>query len=101
MCGDTTVNCTTGYCYTATYTIADGTVRVIRNCANSDPTDKVDCPNAEKTCERRIIIYSLKSCVGVCCRTDNCNNYTPSSASGILATKFILCLMVIAGFLFA
>jgi hypothetical protein len=110
MCGNSTVNCTTGYCYTTNYTTANGTVNIARDCANSDPND-LDCPNAEETCERRTKAYALKSCVAACCQTDNCNNYTPSSTpttstptsstSGIMATKFILCSIVLAGFLFA
>ena len=101
MCaGNSTVNCTTGYCYTTKYILADGTVAVARDCGNGNPSDK-DCPDAEDTCERRTKANALKSCVAACCQTDNCNNYTPSSASGVMATKFILCLMVIAGFLFA
>ncbi len=100
MCGNATVNCSTGYCYTAMYTTADGTVNVIRNCANSVPADK-DCPNAEATCERRTDKYKLKSCHGACCTTDKCNDYTPSSAAGVMATKTILCLMAFVGFLFA
>ncbi len=100
MCGNQTVNCTTGYCYTATYTI-NSTVVVVRNCDN-DPDDKF-CPNADETCRSSIGKNNIKSCAGACCKTDNCNNYTvtPSSADGVMATKFILCLIVFAGFIFA
>ena len=76
MCGNKTVNCTTGYCYTVTYTI-NSTVVVVRNCDN-DPNDKF-CPNADKTCRSMIGKNNMKSCAGACCKTDNCNNYTPST----------------------
>ncbi|CAB3992845.1 Hypothetical predicted protein [Paramuricea clavata] len=117
MCGNSTVNCTTGYCYTTKYTTADGTVNIARDCANNNPSDK-DCPDGKETCERRTKAHALKYCVASCCQTNNCNNdYIPasstptksaptsrtptSSASGIMATKFILCLMVLPAILFA
>ncbi|CAB4025678.1 Hypothetical predicted protein, partial [Paramuricea clavata] len=94
-----TVDCGTGYCYTATYTQKDGTTVVDRNCNN--PLDSY-CPNAAKTCDAKTQAKGLKSCRGACCTTDNCNDYTlGNSASGVMVTKFILCFMVIAGFLFA
>ena len=100
MCGNATVNCSTGYCYTATYTTADGTVNVARDCANRNPADK-SCPNAEEACKRETDKRKLKSCLLACCTTDNCNNYTPSSATGVMSTQTILCLMAFVGFLFA
>ena len=100
MCGNQTVPCTSGYCYTATYTI-NSTVVVVRDCDDpDDPKDKF-CPNADETCRSKTGKNNLKSCAGACCTTDNCNNYTPSSAYGVMATKSILCLMAIVGFLFA
>ncbi len=101
MCGNETVNCSTGYCYTATYTTADGIVHVARECANRNPAGKLPCPNAEESCKREIDQRKLKSCLAACCTTDKCNNYTPSSATGVMATKNILCLMAFVGFLFA
>ena len=100
MCGNKTVNCSTGYCYTATYTKADGVAVVERNCANQHPNDK-DCPNPDETCERRTKLLKLKSCLGVCCKTNYCNNYTPNSATGVMATKFVLSSMVLVAFRFA
>ncbi|CAB4004888.1 Hypothetical predicted protein [Paramuricea clavata] len=95
----TTVQCSTGFCYTATYTQSDGTVVLDRDC--NKPSDPY-CPDAAKTCREKTKSASLKSCRGVCCNTDNCNDFTPgNSASGVMMTKFILCFMVIAGFLFA
>ncbi len=97
MCGNQTVPCTSGYCYTATYTF-NGTVAVLRNC--DDPKDKY-CPDADKTCRSLTEKNNLTYCAAACCTTDYCNNYTPSSADGVMATKSILSLMAIAGFFFA
>ena len=86
------VNCITTYCFTAKFTDKNGTVHVARNCA----TVKV-CSNSEQACSTATKIEGLKACVGACCETDNCNNFTPSSAAGIMVTKFTLVLMVIVG----
>ncbi len=72
---------------------------VIRDC-DKDLRDK-DCPNFDETCTLKSEQEKLKSCAGACCTTDYCNNYTPSSADGVMATKSILSLMAIVGFLFA
>ncbi len=88
------VNCPSGYCYTASYTLG-GALGVDRDCGVNV------CPNnAGKICD---VLRALgaKSCVADCCDTDNCNNYTPSSAPGVMITKFTLSLMVIVAYLFA
>lgn len=100
MCGNKTVNCSTEYCYTAKLTQADGVTFVSRNCASNDPNDKY-CPNLDETCELGIKQHKLKSCLGVCCKTNYCNNYTPNSATGVMATKFVLSSMVLVAFRFA
>ncbi len=87
--------------FSVNYTMSDGTVVVDRDC-DDDPTDR-SCPDADNTCEKRITLFKLKSCAAVCCKTDNCNNYTPTptpgSATGIMVAKFTLCVMVILGFI--
>ena len=97
VCGNKTVNCSTEYCFTMTLTQAEGVTFVNRNCASNDPNIK-DCPNPDETCELGIKKHKLKSCHAACCKTDNCNNYTPSSASGVMATKFVLSSMVLVAF---
>jgi hypothetical protein len=61
------------------------------------------CPNGDDTCERKILDHFLKSCLGICCSSDNCNNHTPDrdSATGVMAAKFILCFMLIVGYFLA
>ncbi|CAB3994577.1 Hypothetical predicted protein [Paramuricea clavata] len=98
MCGNNTVNCATGYCFSSTYTTDTDLVVTVRSC--DDPNDR-SCPDADDTCEKRTSKFNLKSCAGMCCTTDNCNNYTPSSATGIMVAKFSLCVMVIVGFFLA
>jgi hypothetical protein len=96
VCGNTTINCTSGYCFAVSYTTSVGVVVVDRDC--DDPSDRA-CPDADDTCDKRTTKFSLKSCAAVCCKTDNCNNYTPSSASGIMV-HYVLCFMLIIGFSF-
>ena len=57
------------------------------------------CPDAEDTCRKETKLENLKACAGACCKTDNCNNFTPSgsSATGIIVSKFTLILLVIVG----
>jgi hypothetical protein len=98
VCGNNTVNCATGYCFSSTYTTNTDIVVTVRSC--DDPSDRA-CPDADETCEKRTSKFNLKSCAGMCCTTDNCNNYTPSSATGIMVAKFSLCVMVIVGFFLA
>ncbi len=89
------VDCPSGYCYTSSYTL-NGVLGVERGCGAG-----TICPNnAGKICD---VIRALgaKSCAVDCCDTDNCNNYTPSSAPGVMITKFTLSLMVIVAYLFA
>ena len=106
----------TEYCYTANYTV-NGVVVFARGCDGD--RGSTFCPDADKTCRSLTKKNNLTSCAGVCCTTDNCNNYTPSSADytttpssandtttpssadGVIVTKSILCLMAIAGFIFA
>ena len=83
------------YCYTASVTDKNSTVYVVRNCAdNSDA-----CPDPEKVCSElnKLNKNSVKACAAACCKTDKCNNFTPSSATGIVVAKITLILMVIAG----
>lgn len=64
-----------------------------RNCV-----DAVRNPgNKDKTCDA-LHLFDIEYCAGDCSNTDNCNNYTPSGATGIMATK---CVMTITGFAFA
>ncbi|CAB3994578.1 Hypothetical predicted protein [Paramuricea clavata] len=98
-CGSRTENCSTGYCYSVAYTRSDGISVVNRGC-DDNANDRL-CPDGAKTCERKTKETNLKSCVGICCSSDNCNNYTPNSAPGVMAAKFILCLMVIVGYFLA
>ena len=97
MCGNTTVNCSTDYCYSVKYNDSNGVVTVARDCDN--PNYRA-CPDSEKTCETRTSRENLKSCAAACCTTDNCNNYTPSGATGVVLAKFTLCLMAIVGLFF-
>ena len=57
--------------------------------------------NIKEICDKEIKKGKLKSCHGECCKTDNCNNYTPSVATGIMATKFALFLTMFTSFMFA
>ena len=86
------------YCFTGKYTDSSGTVKVIRGC-DEDYLKLTFCPDAEKTCSVFTKSSNLKACAGACCRTDKCNEFTPSgsSATGIIVSKFTLILMVIAG----
>ena len=90
------VICTTGYCVTAKYTDKNGTVHFGRNCDTTKPEQRI-CPNTEQACSKAIKMAGYKACVAACCRTDNCNNFTAGSATGIIVTKFTFILMVIAG----
>ena len=92
-------NCTAKYCYTATVTDASGTKLFRRRCDNDKNMPM--CPDPKNTCQNLTKADNLKSCLGVCCKTDNCNNYSLGSATGVMATKYLLCVLVIAGFLFA
>jgi hypothetical protein len=108
-CTKTTVNCPShiSYCFTSSVTYRNGTEVVGRDCASSST-----CPNVEKACNYLTVKHDLKSCVGACCTTDNCNNYTPNSvtvmvtnytpnSATVMVTKFSLSLMVIVGLIFA
>ncbi|CAB4013471.1 Hypothetical predicted protein [Paramuricea clavata] len=115
-CPNTTVNCITGtsYCYTAS--VADQNDYFTRGCA----TNATLCLDPEKLCNVATTKLNLKSCALECCTTDNCNNYTlssatgapsratgapssatgaPSSATSVMVSKFTLSLMVIVGFI--
>ena len=99
MCGKETVKCsstayTSRFCFTGTFTQADGVAFFFRSCARTNDTIN-DC---NKPCESGIKEKKLKSCHIECCKTDNCNNYTLSSASGVMATRFVLSLMVLVAF---
>jgi hypothetical protein len=101
VCGYRTVNCTTGYCYSVSYTRSrDGTQIVARSCDSTNINDKF-CPDPDDICQKEISKNNSKSCFGVCCSTDNCNNYTPTSATGIMVAKFSMCVMVILGLFLA
>ncbi|CAB4036529.1 Hypothetical predicted protein [Paramuricea clavata] len=101
VCGNDTVNCTTGYCYSVSYTRSrDGTLIIARSCDSTNVNDKF-CPDPDVFCEKEISKNNSKSCFGVCCSTDNCNNYTPTSATGIMVAKFSMCVMVILGLFLA
>ncbi|CAB4041019.1 Hypothetical predicted protein [Paramuricea clavata] len=97
-CTSAPVNCSSSrsYCSTTSITYRNGTEAFGRGCASSST-----CPNVEIACNFLTILLDLKSCAAACCTTDNCNNYTPSSATGVMVTKFTLSLMVIVGFIFA
>ncbi|CAB3998744.1 Hypothetical predicted protein [Paramuricea clavata] len=84
------------YCYTTSITFQNGTKAVERSCGTS-----ATCFNTERACNVLTRLFGLKSCAFECCTTYNCNNYTPSSATGVMVTKFTLSLMVIVGFIFA
>ena len=97
-CGNNTIVCpaATAYCYSVSYTIKDGTNVVVRNC-DSDAKEKY-CPDAEKSCRDKTKTGVVKSCAGFCCKTDQCNNYTPTGGStGLLSAKLTLSVMIIAG----
>jgi hypothetical protein len=91
-----TIDCPSGYCYTSSFTYPNGTALVVRSCG-----DSIICPNAKPLCDFLTLISKHKLCAAACCTTDNCNNYTPSSATGVMVTEFTLSLMVIVGFIFA
>jgi hypothetical protein len=95
-CTNATVNCQSDYCFTSSVIYSNGTEGVGRSCSNADL-----CKDPEKGCNLVTKKFKLKSCAFDCCNTDNCNNYTPSSATGVMVTKFTLSLMVIVGFIFA
>jgi hypothetical protein len=98
-CTNATVNCPSGIAYCSTSFIAyrNGTEAVGRGCQ----ADEGFCLNVENACNHLTKQRDLKSCAAACCTTDNCNNYTPSSATGVMVTKFTLSLMVIVGLIFA
>ena len=93
------------YCFTATFTYDDGKVGEMRGC--KPVTDPVQyCPDSEGTCKEMSKMFSLSSCNGRCCNTDRCNNIFPTNASpssvpGMMALKFGLGAIVVAGFFFA
>ena len=91
------VNCSFGYCLTTSLSLKNGTVAIARGC----PRTSVCPDNTAKVCDDWLKRPNGKSCAAECCDTDNCNNYTPSSAPGVMVTKFTLSLMVIVAFLFA
>ncbi|CAB4026048.1 Hypothetical predicted protein [Paramuricea clavata] len=97
-CTSATFTCPSGhsYCAASSITFQNGTEAVSRNCATT-----ILCPHTEEWCKILTPLWNLKSCAFACCTTDNCNNYTPSSATGVMVTKFTLSLMVIVGFIFA
>ncbi|CAB3994797.1 Hypothetical predicted protein [Paramuricea clavata] len=77
-CTSAPINCPSGYCSTSSITYSNGTEAVGRGCANADV-----CLDTEKACNLATTKWNLKSCAGACCNTDNCNNYTPSSATRV------------------
>ena len=84
-------------CYTEYVRFRNGTEGFARGCVKA-----VVCRDTEKACNLvRTYLDDVISCAFECCATDNCNNYTPSSATGVMVTKFTLSLMVIVGFIFA
>jgi hypothetical protein len=91
-----TIDCPSGYCYTSSFTYPNGTAWVVRSCGAS-----FVCSYAKIGCDLLIKEGKMKSCAAACCTTDNCNNYTPSSATGVMVTEFTLSLMVIVGSIFA
>ncbi|CAB4026047.1 Hypothetical predicted protein [Paramuricea clavata] len=89
--------CGSSYCYTEYVRFRNGTEGFGRGCGRVK-----FCLDTEKACNfTRTYLPGLTSCAFECCTTDNCNNYTPSSATGVMVTKFTLSLMVIVGFIFA
>ena len=92
-CAGTTVDCLSGYCYSASYTQSDGIKVVERDCDN-----RKFCPDAAETCRKETQIFGLKSCSGTCCTTDNCND---SGTSSVLAAKFSVCFLAILGYFLA
>ena len=90
-----TMNCnsSTSYCYTTKYTDENSTVHVGRDCDEQ----KTFCLDAEKTCSAMTKSHNLKTCAAACCKTDNCNNYYPTSTATGMVAKFTLIMMVIAG----
>ncbi|XP_028395951.1 uncharacterized skeletal organic matrix protein 2-like isoform X2 [Dendronephthya gigantea] len=82
------VNCS-GYCFTSITTNRNGTTVVYRGCAVKDI-----CTDAEERCSNEIKNGTYTSCHLECCQTDNCNNYTPSSATGVMATKITVFVMI-------
>ena len=88
------------YCFAVKYMDRSGAFYTLRGC-DEDFRDRPFCPNAEKSChdDLKKSNWTAPSCVGFCCKTDNCNNFTPSTsiATGIMVTKFTLIPMVMAG----
>ena len=93
-CVNNTVECSSGYCYSATYTHSNE-IKVFE----WDCDTKNYCPNEDETCEEQMKVNHLQACSGSCCTTDNCNN--PNSGTGVMAAKFSICLMVILGYFLA
>ncbi len=79
------VNCSSGYCATTSLSFKNGTVAIERDCARTSV-----CPDIANECDYWLKRPNRKSCLAECCDTDNCNNYTPSSAPGVMITKFTL-----------
>ncbi|CAB4008950.1 Hypothetical predicted protein, partial [Paramuricea clavata] len=86
--GSGTVDCPSGYCSTGFATYDNGTDVIDRRCV----TIMAQCADPEEFCSNVTTRYNLKACIYKCCSTDNCNNYTVGSATGV---KFTLSLMVI------
>ncbi|CAB4002008.1 Hypothetical predicted protein [Paramuricea clavata] len=97
-CTNNASTCASGvsYCFTSSITYRNGTEAVGRSCGVADL-----CLDTEKACNLTTTKLNLASCAFECCNTDNCNNYTPGSATGVMVTKFTLSLMVIVGLNFA
>ena len=91
-CGNFTVACPTGYCYSATYTGRQGISAVERGC-DSDRSNRFCLTDEKESCERASRKFLLKSCTGKCCSTNLCN-----SATEIMAEKFIFVFMIIMGY---
>lgn len=93
-CTNQVVNCASEYCLTAIIINPAGNTTVARNCDNIKP-EKVICPDARAKEKCDVLKKDgYKSCRIECCKTDNCNNYTPGGAIGIMATKFATFLML-------
>ena len=93
-CTSAPVKCSSGFCSTLSFTLRNGEEDVIKDCGDASV-----CRDAEKRCNFAKTTWKLKSCAFACCNTDNCNNYTLSSAlssaTGVMVTKFTPCLLVL------
>ena len=93
-------------CITSAFTEQNGTKLILHSCV-----PKENCGNIDALCQAALQLQAhAKSCVAECCDTDNCNNnydfmtttaMPPTSATGVIVSKFTLSLMVLAGFLLA